>query len=283
MVSGSLFAQQQPMFSMFRYHMNVINPAYAGVNGETVLALSYRDQWTGVPDAPLTQAVSFGTNVGKNLGLGVSVVNDKNFVEKETFVGVDFSYKLKMNETSDLYFGIKAGGDFYSVNTSGLYTYNVEVDPALVDYSNFNPNAGVGLLWQHEKYFISLSVPRIFSFDRARHEDGYAVLASDKPHFYLSGGYDFDLNTNTPMVLKPSVIMRYVNNAPMSVDFNALLNISKVFEIGGSYRVDEAFTVMTNFTIAEKLIIGYAYDMSTRSELGSAKNTNELLFRYKFN
>jgi len=56
-----------------------------------------------------------------------------------------------------------------------------------------------------------------------------------------------------------------------------------VFEIGGSYRVDEAFTVMTNFTIAEKLIIGYAYDMSTRSELGSAKNTNELLFRYKFN
>ena len=79
--SSALFAQQETTFSLYRYHMNMVNPAYAGVDGQTVFTGSVRRQWTGVDQAPETQAVSFGTSVGKNLGLGISVVNDKVFVE----------------------------------------------------------------------------------------------------------------------------------------------------------------------------------------------------------
>ena len=283
MISGAAFAQQQSIFSMYRQNMNIVNPAYAGVDGETVLALSYRDQWTGVPNAPLTQAVSFGTTVGNNLGIGLSVVNDRNFVEKETFAGIDFSYKLQMNYNTNLYFGLKAGGNFYSVNTSGLETYADMVDPALANYSSFDPNAGVGLLWKSEKYYVSFSLPRIFSTARAKNDDGYAVMATDRPHMYLSGGYDFDLQTNTPLVLKPSVMVSYVNNAPVSVDFNTMLQINNIFEIGASYRTDKAFAAMANFTVANRFMFGYAYEMSTNTDLASTKNTNELLLRFKFN
>lgn len=34
--SSMLFAQQESLFTTYRYHMNVVNPAYAGVDGETV-------------------------------------------------------------------------------------------------------------------------------------------------------------------------------------------------------------------------------------------------------
>lgn len=46
------------------------------------LMSTIRQQWTGIKDAPQTQAVSFGTSVGSNLGLGVSMVYDKTFIEK---------------------------------------------------------------------------------------------------------------------------------------------------------------------------------------------------------
>src|ERR1700759_2027143 len=98
LISSALFAQQESLFTMYRYHMNVINPAYAGVDKETVLTSTYRDQWVGIPQSPLTQAVSFGTHVGKNVGLGLSMVNNKTFIENQTFVGLDFSYKIKVHE-----------------------------------------------------------------------------------------------------------------------------------------------------------------------------------------
>jgi hypothetical protein len=43
-----------------------------------------------------------------------------------------------------LYFGIKAGGNSFNINTSGLEFYNVDVDPAFASISSFSPNVGVG-------------------------------------------------------------------------------------------------------------------------------------------
>src|SRR6478752_7278448 len=93
--SGVVFAQQQSIFTLYRYHMNLVNPAYAGVGDQTFLTASFRSQWTGVKNAPETQAVSFGTGVGHNLGLGLSMVNDRTFIEKQIMVGIDFSYKIE--------------------------------------------------------------------------------------------------------------------------------------------------------------------------------------------
>lgn len=283
LISSVISAQQEASFTQYRYHMNIVNPAYVAMVNETTLSSTLRDQWTGVPNAPLTQAVSFGTPVTKNLGLGLSMINDENFVEKQTLVAVDFSYKVQLNETVDLYLGIKAGGNFYNLNISGLKTYNIEKDPALANLNTFTPNFGLGAVLKSENYYISVSSPRILSNERARNEAGYATLATDKPHIYLSGGYDFDLNVaTTSLVLKPSIMMRYVKNVPTSVDFTTMLQIAKSFEIGAMYRTDKAFGVLTDFKINNRLLLGYSYEWSTRTTLASAQNTYELLLQYRF-
>ncbi|UPZ17887.1 type IX secretion system membrane protein PorP/SprF [Flavobacterium humidisoli] len=281
--SGVSFSQQDASFTQYRYHMNSINPAYAAIGEETAIASSLRDQWTGVPDAPLTQCVSFGTPIALNTGIGLSIVNDRTFMEKQTFVGIDFSYKMKLNPALDLYFGLKAGGNFYSVNTSGLDTYNIQADPALISYTSFNPNVGLGFVLKNEKYYVSLSVPRILSTQKVRNQSGYAVMASDRAHWYFSGGYDFELDSGlTPLVLKPSLMLRYVSNAPVSADFNSMLEIAKIFEIGAMYRTDQAFGVLTDFTINKRLLLGYSYEWITKPSLGSARGTYELFLKYTF-
>lgn len=283
LVSSAIYGQQEASFTQYRYLMIVVNPAYAGMDNETILTSTLRDQWTGVPDAPLTQAVSFGTPIGENLGLGLSVVNNENFVEKQTLVAIDFSYKVQLNETLDLYLGIKAGGDFYNLNTSGLKTYNIEQDPALANLNTFTPNFGLGAVLKNENFYISLSSPRLLSAERARNEAGYATLATDRLHLYLSGGYDFDLNSEiTSLVLKPSIMMRYVKNAPISIDFTTMLQIAKNVEIGAMYRTDQAFGALMDFKINKRLLLGYSYEWNTRPTLASAQNTYELLLQYQF-
>ena len=273
------YGQQETNFTIYRNNMNIINPAYAGADGETIISSSFKSQWAGVKDAPETQAVSFGTPTGKRLGIGLSVINDKTFVEKQTSVFADFSYLIPMNETLDLYLGVKAGGNFYDVNVNGLQTYNVSPDPSLVNISRFNPNFGIGAYLKHEKYYISLSSPKMLSTQRAKNQDGVATVASDRPHIYLSGGYDIKLNEN--FILKPSTLFRYVNGAPTSLDITGVLNYKKQFELGAAYRTDKAISGLATIKVNNWLDFGYAYEHSLRDEIASVTNgTHEFYLRF---
>jgi type IX secretion system PorP/SprF family membrane protein len=281
LLSSCLFAQQESIISFYSSQMNFINPAYAGAENQTLITSSVREQWSGIEDAPETQVFSFGTPIGRNLGIGVSLMNDKTFIEKQTNISVDFSYKLQMNDKYDLYLGLKAGGNSYSVNTSGLMTYNVQQDPSLVNISQFNPNVGVGAYFKGEKLFVSLSTPSLLKTERAEKTDGYATSSSAKPHFYLSGGYEFGLNDAETLVLKPTTMIRYVDGAPVSIDLNSMLSIQETFEIGGGYRTDQAFIAMASILISKRLKFGFAYEKSTRATLANASNTYELFMRFK--
>jgi type IX secretion system PorP/SprF family membrane protein len=283
LTSSIAMAQQESAYTFYRQHMNLVNPAYAGMDSVTVATSTLRKQWTGVADAPETQAVSFGTSLGKNLGFGMTVINDKTFIEKQTYVSVDFSYKLKMSETADLYFGMKAGGNFYDVNTSGLETYNIQSDPALGSINTFNPNVGVGAVYKEGPMYISLSIPRLLNTKKAKNELGYSMVATDSPHIYLSGGYDIPLQGEySTLVLKPSAMLRYVAGAPVSLDITTLLQIDKTFELGGMYRTDKAYAAMATVLISNRLLFGFAYEMSTQPTLAAARNTNEILLQFKF-
>jgi type IX secretion system PorP/SprF family membrane protein len=283
LVSSAVMAQQETAYSFYRQHMNLFNPASVGIDSITVATTTLRKQWTGVPNAPETQAVSFGTTLGKKVGFGVTVISDKTFIEKQTYFSVDFSYKLKMSETADVYFGIKAGGNSYNVNTSGLETYNVQADPALASISTFNPNVGVGAVYKEGPMYISLSIPRLLNTKRATNEAGYASVATDSPHIYLSGGYDVPLQGEfSSLILKPSVMLRYVNGAPVSLDITTMLQIDKTFELGGMIRTDKAYAAMATVLISNRLLFGFAYEMSTQPTLAAARNTNEILLQFKF-
>lgn len=275
----SSHAQQKNNYSFYRQNMNILNPAYAGADGNTVLTGSIRSQWQGVKDAPESQTFSFGTAMVKRVGLGLSVENDKTFVEKQTTVNLDFSYMLPLGANLDLYLGIKAGGNFYDVNASGLNTWNYDTDPSLENLSRFNPNMGIGAYLKHDNFYISLSAPRIFETKRAKEEEGLVTTAADRIHYYLSGGYDLPLNDL--FTLKPSIMMRYVQGAPLSTDFTALLNVDQKFEFGGSYRTDKAFTSLFFVNVLKWLQAGYAYENSWRSEISNVSGgTHEILVKF---
>tara|TARA_R100001377_G_C3188019_1_gene109369 strand:+ start:1012 stop:1179 length:168 start_codon:yes stop_codon:yes gene_type:complete len=55
-----------------------------------------------------------------------------------------------------------------------------------------------------------------------------------------------------------------------------------VFNLGATYRTDSTIAGMATFELNQHLIFGFAYEVSSKKELASARNTNELLLKYKF-
>lgn len=264
--------------------MNVINPAYAGADGNTSITANLRSQWVNVQDAPETQSFFFATPLGKRVGIGISVVSDQTFIEKQTSYNVDFSYQLPVSDQTNIYLGLKAGGGTYNLDSNGLSNYSIfPIDPAIENIDDgFNPNFGVGAYLVNDKYFVSLSVPALLKTDSVDSDSGRVSYATSNAHVYFSGGYNFKLNKNTEF--RPSTLIRYVSGAPLSVDITAAFKFFDKFEVGAAYRSDDAITGLMILSLADWVNIGYAYDSSTVNEISDiSSGTHEILFRLNLN
>ena len=82
-----------------RYNFSVFNPAYTGIEGPAV-NLNSRMQWVGVEDAPITNFLILHLPQKKNATLGLTVQNDRVYVENKTFATIDYSYKLQVSDLS---------------------------------------------------------------------------------------------------------------------------------------------------------------------------------------
>ena len=270
-------SQQESYYSLYRYNMNVINPAFAGADAANMLSFTSRSQWASVQDAPSTLAFAYSSARENNVGLGLSVVSDKVFVEQQTFAYVDFSYKLQMSGESILFLGLKAGGNFYSSDPTELTTYSPVGDPSKVSLSKFNPNVGAGAYFKATNYWISFSIPRLFNVNREN--DNLAITAKDRVHTYLGAGVDLPVSSG--LYLKPSLMLRKVKGLPTTADITAMVSWQNQFDVGLSVRTNSSMALMT--VVARGMFdIGYAYETPTDNGLSQLNlRTHELVFRIK--
>jgi len=273
-----LRAQQEANLMLYRYHLNVINPAVVGLNGESWVNASFRRQWVNVPDAPETGAFSFGVPVGNKLGMGLTFVQDRTFVERQTGVFMDFSYHISLGQTSKLYFGLKAGGSNYAITTSELETYNNQTDLALTDTSVFSPNIGVGLYLAQDQFYLALSAPRLFISQKAGDANGTATLVSKRPHFYASTGYDFIVSDR--FEFSPSAWVQYVNGAPLATTVLAMFTYSDRISLGMSYRTAETLSGIFSIKVNNRFVFGYGYESTLNQNLRADMGiTHEFIVR----
>jgi type IX secretion system PorP/SprF family membrane protein len=272
-------AQQDPLYTQYMYNMSVINPAYATDNpGMLNLGGLYRSQWIGIDGAPSTANFFAHTPVSERVEVGITIVHDEigDWV-KENNITADFAYTLPLNETNKLSFGVKGGISTFDANTSGLILNQLN-DPAFQNTSEVFPVFGVGTYVFGEKYYVGLSAPNLFTSKYLENNQGLRALGEENIHYFLTGGYVFDLNED--FKLKPAFMARGVEGAQLSVDVTANVLMYNRLEAGIGYRLDESITGLINFAITPGLRVGYAYDYTT-SNLGDYNDgTHEFLILF---
>jgi type IX secretion system PorP/SprF family membrane protein len=139
----------------------------------------------------------------------------------------------------------------------------------------------VGLYLYSDKSYVGLSVPKLIENTITRDDYETEYVNKEEIHIYLVGGYNFKLNQD--FGLKTSGMIRYVKNAPVSVQVTALAGFRDRFWLGGMARFGDAFGIVTQFQVTPKMLIGYSYDITT-SELSVFSNgTHEIMFSYNLN
>lgn len=273
------FAQQDAQYTQYMYNTININPAYAGSRGAMSVFGLYRTQWVGLDGAPETSSFSVNTPLNNsNLGMGVSLVNDKIGPTNENTLSADLSYTIPTSETFKLSFGIKATANLFSLDVNKLQPEH-QGDPQFQDLnSKFSPNIGAGVYWHSDKAYVGLSVPNFIETNR--YDDNDTAIFKDKINYYLIAGYVFDLD---PYIkFKPAVLTKMVEGSPLQVDLSANFMLNDKFVAGLAYRWSAALSAMVGFQVTDGLFIGYSYDRETTRLNNYNSGSHEIFLRFEF-
>ena len=269
-------AQQNPHYTQYMYNMNVVNPAYMiDEPGLMEVGTLYRSQWVGIEGAPKTGNVFANIPLNDKIELSVSYLNDRigDVVNQDLF-NIDFAYRINLTEDLNLSFGLKAGIDNLRFDFSGT---NVSSDALFQNTSKTVLNIGAGAFLFKEEFYVGLSSPNLIPSDLDINND---VLYQNAIHVFLIGGYVFTLNDD--FKLKPSTVVKMVSGAPLSFDISANAMYVDRFELGVSYRYQDAVTALAGFKITPELRIGYAYDFNTSALNDFNSGSHEFMLTYRF-
>jgi type IX secretion system PorP/SprF family membrane protein len=275
------YAQQDSQYTQYMYNPININPAYAGSRGALSVFGLYRTQWVGLDGAPETSSFSVNTPINNsNLGVGVSLVNDKIGPTNENTVSADISYTIQTSPDFKLSFGVKGSANFFNLDINKLNPAQ-QGDPLFQDLDNkFSPNVGAGVYWHSDKAYIGLSVPNFIETNR--YNDNDIAIYKSKINYYLMAGYVFDLDKLQYVKFKPAVLTKMVEGAPLQVDVSANFMFYEKFVVGVAYRWSASLSALVGFQITDGLYLGYGYDRETTNLNNYNSGSHEIFLRYEF-
>ncbi len=269
-------AQQDPMFTQYMFNTLSINPAYAGSQDVLSINAISRHQWVHIEGAPQTQTFVVHTPLKNNIGVGLSVINDKIGPQSQMGLQSNFSYKLKIGQKSSLSLGIMAGLSKVDIGLNSLN--NVQTDDVAFqqNVTGMKPLFGFGLYYKLPNMYFGLSLPELVETDYQNDVSSWKQAR----HYYFIAGYI--ANMSKSLKFKPTVLVRYTQNAPVSAEITSQLIIKDKIWVGGMYRFEEAVGGLLGIQITKQIRFGYAYDYEIGKLSAYGGGTHEIMLNYNF-
>ncbi|TVZ50979.1 type IX secretion system membrane protein PorP/SprF [Dokdonia sp. Hel_I_53] len=275
--SFSTFAQQEPQYTQYMYNMGVVNPAYM-INEPGLIRVGslYRSQWVGLDGAPKTANVFGNIPLNERLELGINYVNDQiGNILTQNYVNANFAYRINVGKTTNLSFGLKLGLDNLSLDFTDQ---GLQGDDSFQNGQKNSIDIGAGLFLFDRNYYLGLSSPNVIPYEI---ESGTQdILYKKTPTLYFMGGYVYEVSDM--LKVKPSTVVKWISGSPLTFDLSLNALYADRFELGVSYRHQDAIAALAGFNITQDLKIGYSYDFNT-SDLNSFNNgSHEVFLIYAF-
>lgn len=302
LASTYAFSQQKPQYTQYIFNQYLLNPALSGIENYLDFKGGYRKQWAGVSDAPQTSFVSANWALGDHQlwsnaltafpeetgnpmdrnymqnymsspshhGMGVTAVLDKTGPLKRLDANVTYAYHLQLSNNFNLSAGVAAGISSISLDINAL-NFDTPYDPALSRalVNQIKPDLSMGLWLYGARVFAGVSAQQILPQKLSFSADNRYNQGKEVPHFFVTAGYKFFVDDDVALI--PSVMVKYVQPSPTSIDLNMKLAIKDKIWLGGSYRRNDSFSAMAGFNVGKMVNLTYAYDF-TISDLNQVSN-----------
>ncbi len=292
--SSQVRAQQDKMFSQYMFNMMALNPAYAGSRDVLSMSALYRNQWTGLPGSPQTATFTMDMPLKQErVGVGLQLYGDK-FGEMQEAGGLaSYAFRIKVGARSTMALGLQAGASSFQWNLTNVKTNpdgSPQLDPAFAtNVSKVLPNFGTGIYLSNDKSYLSISVPRLIKNKLSEYNSGI-YRSVERRHAFLAAGFVVGIS---PVVkMKPSMLVKYAEGAPLGFDGNVNFWFADRIAIGASIRRNQFSTWTTYSTdalvgmlevqLTDQFRFGYAYDRTMNQLKDVAPSSHEVMIRYEF-
>ncbi len=307
-------AQQQPQYTQYLINNYILNPALTGIENYTDVKISHRHQWVGLQDAPVTTYLTLHKPLGKqddrttatsfdmpgenprgrnfwqdytaakpHHGIGLKIINDKTGPLNRFAGYVSYAYHIGISARTSIAAGFEAGLQDIFLNRNKLdFGPTSPLDPAVYNSGEINslkPDFGAGVWVYSADYFIGLSAQQIipqkiyFSDNTVKQQQSKLV-----PHLFATAGYRFFIADDISMI--PSIMLKYVQPAPASIDINSKFQYRDLVWVGAGYRVKDGFNAMLGLNVSNTFNISYAYDYTTSPLNSITKGTHEIVLGF---
>ncbi len=274
------FAQVNENLLMERFNMNAFNPAYAGTEGR-VLSFTTRSTWQGVSGAPKMNYFYFSGNPKKNLAFGLSVINNKVFVDERTLYSVDASYNLTMGAGRILSLGVKVGVHTKFTDVEAIQRLTNAPNSAIPDITKETyPVFGFGGLYKTQKFYLSFSIPNFLN--PIKYTDNESFIGDEKPSTYLLAGYRIGVGS-VDSSINPYISSKIIPGIGNTVHFGGTYDYKSLFELGGGYKSTKYMNVMAIIKTKFGLSLAYSYDFrGAANDVEVQRTGNEIFLKFNF-
>jgi len=278
----SLSGQLTPVTNQYILNPLTINPASAGSRGALNIAAFYRRQWVGISGSPETMTLAADAPfLDSKLGLGLTIMNDKIGVTKETHFNTQYSYKIKIKEGT-LSFGLGAG----IITTNTAWSDLTVVDPGdsymLVDSKVLVvPDFSFGAYYTVHNYFAGFSIPKLLGYSFSPDKNKYmSKFEPENYNFMFNTGYVLTISPKAKFF--PSTLVTFTPGEKILYDINAHFNLFDRFWTGVSYRSNRSVAALLQVAINDQFRLAYTYDFDF-GKIGTYSNgSHEVMLRYEF-
>jgi type IX secretion system PorP/SprF family membrane protein len=308
-LSGSLSAQQLPMFTKYMFNPLSYNPGYAGSADALDVVLLHRHQWVGFgQDAPMTQNLTMHAPIKtKNIGIGLNMSYDRMPRQQSFSFFPTVAYRIKFGDHSDkgkggyVSMGLQGGVSNWRADWAGL---NVD-DPNDPAFQNQQPNVwlpnfGAGIYVHTKTWFAGFSSPLLITNalrKRTINEPQNMPIAQQFRHYYLTGGAAFKISSD--VIFRPTLLIKNIGlfveknqlgriGAPNEFDIDLAFLFKKQLWVGVAFR--SAFELgsssydsadfWASLRLKNGLRVGFAFDYTLTRIARVAQGTYEVMLGY---
>jgi len=300
-VAYSSSAQQLSIFSLYTENSFILNPGITGAEDHGIITLSYRDQWNGMDGRPRTVNAAYRTPIARtNMGVGAHVVNDITGPTSYTGITLTYAYHVSFRKIdpfhwasflrkSKISFGVSFSANHYRLKSSELVLEDPnDIAVGTSDEGRFQPNAGVGVYYYYDKFYLGFSAPQLIPLDVKFDADNGASTIKRANHMFLVVGGKIPIGGKVPrgyfhkLYIEPMVWFKYVKGAPYQYDAYIRFKHKNFVWAGVGYRSSNTLVLDVGFLIRKQVQVGYAYDLQVSNLRADLGNTHEIVVAYHF-
>ncbi len=259
----SLFAQQDPLVSVYPGNLIYYMPGTTGRLPHIVSNILFRRQWEGLDETPSVQLVNIQLPFSyERMGAGFQFMQESAKDFRNISIKFFYAYKIKVG-SGRVSTGVEGGLFQQSSFINNLTIKDIDDDLLTTQVNRLVPDVGIGIFYWNKISEFGISVkhlnnPRL---------DNISSQVKLPQHLYLYGSYKIVLNRN--YFIQPYSLIRYLKGNPVQGDVSLRGGYSDFLLVSAGLRTQYQIVCQATLDLHNlinqsvyNVILNYSYDVA---------------------